>query len=753
MNDNKMSNKASGLVPVSALSLAIAAASFGANCTASTEQETEYLLEEIIVSAQKRDQSLMDVGISVSVLDEQAIRDHRVEKVTDIVLFSGNTAIKENQPGLMPVITIRGVGLNDFNAINNPSAGVYIDEVSLSSLALMSTEIIDLSSVEVLKGPQGTLYGRNSTAGALNFRTAAPDLDSFSAQLDAGVGSYDTTETQGMINAPVGDNFGVRLAVKNVSQEEGFWENRATDSNVGERDELTVRLQGLWLSPYDSSSALLKLEKQKINSELGFSEFFGSLPTSSFSDCPGSPHCADFTGYTDTDNDPYKGDWSANPNYNVNQTAATLRLETDLGFADLASITGYIEFDRENSMDVDGGPLPLTDFRNTDEVRQFSQEFRLSNDNDSMVWQLGAFYANDQVKTDYNGDVGMLNTTTLSRADQDTTSMALFANIDWFVGDDVTIITGLRYSDEKKANVGFTQDLATEVGGSYLTMAPMGSAPITVAAVDEEINSNNVSWKLGVNWKPSDATLLYASATEGHKSGGFFAGIATDSLQLAPYEEETLRSYEVGLKSQLPQFGLSYELNAFYYDYQDVQTFIRDDSGALPIQRLSNIDSADIYGLDAVARYKPAVAEGLSISAGLGLLQTELSSPSGSTNSAFDGNDLPDSPKRTLQLGFTYDAQLSQGLEAEFSLNGRYQSASYRDSLNDPLLAQESYWVLNGRASLYLVDDLNVSLWCKNLADKTYVSHGLNQTSTLGFGVRNYGAPRTYGLSVTKQFN
>jgi len=737
------------LTRVSTLSLAITTATFAISGAADFQPGSEFVLEEIIVSAQKREQNLMDVGISVSVLDEQAIRDNRVAKVTDIVLFTANTGVKESFPGLMPVITIRGVGLNDFNATNNPSAGVYVDDVSLSSLALMNTEIIDLASVEVLKGPQGTLYGRNSTAGALNFRTADPDLEGFEAQLIGGIGSYDTTEVEGMINAPVSENLGVRLSVKNVSQAEGFWENRVLDTDVGERDEFTARLQGLWLSPDDVSSVLLKVETQKIRSELGAPEFFGALPTSSLGSCPGSPHCTNFFGYNDTDNDPFKGDWSKDPNYEANKTSATLRFETDLGFADLTSVTGYIDFDRFSSTDVDASPLALTDFYNTDDIRQISQEIRLSESNDFMDWQMGLFYAVDQVESNYYGEIGILNTTSLTRTIQEAVSKAMFANVDWLVTEDVTVITGLRYSRESKDNVGFTQDLVTEAPISYLSFAPVGSGPITVAAVDDEINDSSIAWKLGVNWRSSDSTLLYASATEGHKSGGFYAGVASTSLQLIPYKAETLRAYEVGVKSQLPQFGLSYELSAFYYDYQDVQTYITDNIGALPIQKLSNVNSAEIYGLDAVVRFRPALVEGMMLSAGLGLLQTSFED---SISTISEGNNLPDSPDTTLQLGINYNTQLDDGIEATFALNGHYQGKSFKDATNDPLLEQDAYWLLNGRVSLYFGDDWEAALWGKNLTDKEYISHGFNQLN-LGNGYRLYGAPRTYGLSVTKHFN
>jgi len=700
------------------------------------KENIEFAIEEIIITAQKREQNLMDVGISVSVVDEQAIRDQRIEQVTDIVLFTANTSAKETIPGLMPVIAIRGVGLNDFSSANNPSVGVYVDDVALSSLALMSSDFIDLASVEVLKGPQGTLYGRNSTAGALSFHAAKPALEAFEARVSAGVGNYGVRELDTMVNAPLSSDFGLRLAAKQTLQNEGYWFNRMTGTDMGERDELTVRVQALWEPADGDSSVLLKLEQNRGRSELGAGEFFGLLPTASFSDCPGSPQCADFFGYTDTDGDPYKGDWSVDPDYNKDQFSATLRVDWDLGFAEFTSVTGYIDFDREYTNDTDAAPS-LKDFYDSDSVQQFSEELRLTGSTDRADWQLGLIYAVDKVDSDYFMLSDLFNTSFLLEFEHQTTSQAVFANADWVLNDELTLVTGLRFSHEEKDNMGFAEDLVSRAPGSFLTSATFGSPPITIASIDDTISDKSVEWKLGINWKPNDATLVYASAAQGTKSGGFFTGPVVSSAQLQPYDKETLLAYEVGIRSQLPGFGISYELNAFYYDYQDVQTFIRDTSGALSVQRLDNVDEADIYGLDATLQFRPTSVDGLTLAANLGFLKTELSSFVASEGVVPAGNEQPDSPDLSLHLSASYNARLSENIDATFAVAGRYQSEVYRDALNDPFLKSDSYWVTNARMSLYFGDDLELTAWGKNLEDKRYVTMGLNGL-VLGGGFRIY---------------
>ena len=706
----------------------------------------------IIVTAQKRAQAASDVGIALSVVDAQTIRDRRLEAATDLVAFTPNVSVKEQVPGLIPIVTIRGIGLNDFSATNNPATGVYIDEVSLSSLALLGAELYDLERMEVLKGPQGTLYGRNSTAGALNIISARPNLSRTSARVSAGIGNFETKQVEAMANLPLSDTLALRLSGKTTFQDEGFFFDRSLSRDVGRREVWLGRAQLLW-EPADTVEVLLKAEVQHGRSELGSPEFFGLLPTASETACPGRPTCTNFFGYRDTDGDPFSGDWSVDPAYNFDQTMLTARIGIDLGFAELTSITGYIDFDRLYSADVDASPLRLTDFSNTDAVEQFSQEVRLSGESDLLVWQAGLFYARDEVLTTYDGSLqDLFNTTTFTFANQEAETFAVFGNAEWKLTPTVSVITGLRYTDETRANVGFTRDLVSRPGGSLLTGAPFGTAPITLASVDDEISIGRVSWKLGINWKPAAGTLVYASVSESEKSGGFFTGVATSDAQLIPYDPESLRAYEIGAKGRFGDTGLGYDLAAFYYDYSDVQTFIQDTIGAIPVQRLGNVEEAEVYGADIALTYNPPAAEGLSLSAGFGLLSTELGQFVSGSGIVPKGNRLPDAPRFSMNLAAGYEGEVSDRIGFRLGTSARYQSDAFTSALNDPLLFSDSYWVVDANAALFDKGNWQVSAWVRNLADARYVTQGLNQL-VFGNGFRVYGAPRTFGLTLTKEFN
>ncbi|WP_291061528.1 TonB-dependent receptor [Hyphomonas sp.] len=711
-------------------------------------EDAERVYDAVIVTAQKRAQDIVDVGATINAIGAGDIQERRIEQVTDFVNQLANVDVKDNSPGILPVISIRGVGLNDFSATNNPAAGVYVDEVYLSSLALLNTDFFDLERLEALRGPQGTLYGRNSTAGAINIISARPNFDGPSGRVAAGYGNYQTADLEAAFNAPVSDTLAVRLSGKYINQGEGFFYDTSENSDVGQRDVLLGRFQALW-TPTSNFQALFKLEGQRVRSEVGAGEFFGALPNGS-AVCPGSPQCTDFLGYSDPDTDPYRGDWSVDPAYDVDQIAATLRLEADLGGVTVTSITGYLDFERQWGAETDGGPFRQTDFIETDDIQQFSQEVRLSGEAGKAAWIAGVFYSTDDVVGQYDGNLqDLFNTTYLTLWDQTSTSAAVFGNVDYALTDTLTLVAGLRYTSEEKSNRGSDMDLVSLAPGSGLSLAPFGTPPLTLASINDTIDDTNWSWKLGANWTPADDSLIYASISQGTKSGGFFSGVATNSGQLQPYDPETLLAYEVGAKRRAGAYDLSGSV--FYYDYQDVQTFIRDDSGGLPIQRLGNVDEATIFGADLTASFRPASLQGLTLSASLGLLDTELGAFTSSAGLIPAGKELPNAPEVSGTLGAEYEHSVSSDWTLRLQGEGRYADAMFNDSLNDPLIASDAYWTYNGRIILSNVDGWSVSLWGRNLADERYVTQGVNNLA-LGYGYRVYGAPRTYGVSVGREF-
>jgi iron complex outermembrane receptor protein len=733
----------------------LAAAATAAQTATSNGADTAEVptIGEIVVTAQRREESNLKVGLTLTALAGDAISQQRIEQVLDLKGRVPNLDIKEQVPGAMPVVTIRGVGLNDFGAANSPSAGVYVDQVYVASIAMMAFDVFDLERIEVLKGPQGTLYGRNSTAGALNFITRKPQQE-FDAYTTLGYGNYETLDFEGAVNVPLGETAALRLSGKTIQQGEGYWESRRLPgATIGDRDLTMGRLQ-LALAPGESFDMNLKVEGTRSRSEMGQPEFFGTVNPLTGGTCApilaghiDNTQCTDFLGYTDIDGDPFKGDWAREGVYDIDNTGVTLTMNAVLGDATLTSVTGYVDFERTFDIDVDATPARELDFVESDDIKQFSQELRLAASGEQLDWIVGAFYSKDEVGISIpGGHEDLFFTRTLVTADQDTKSAAGFAHGEWHLSDQLDLVTGLRYTWEERSYAGGTTDL-NPIGFSCLlspTCTPGFVGPVQLTFIDETIDDRNWSGRVGLEYQPTQAQLLYATISHGTKSGGFFSGISTTNLQLAPFEPEELTAYEVGFKRSS---GNAY-LNAavFYYDYSDIQTFIAVDIGPFIIQRLGNVDEATVYGVDLEATWAPTAH--FTLQGSVGWLDTELGAFRTLTGDVPKGKKLPNAPDLTLGALARYEAEFSTSLGGSIQIDGSYSDSVFKDAINDPVIAADSYVLVNARVSMFdAARSWEVALWGKNLSDEQYVAQGLN--TGLGAGNRNYNAPRTYGASFT----
>jgi iron complex outermembrane recepter protein len=736
------------------LGLLVAAATFAQTDTNNSADTADVpTIGEIVVTAQRREESNLQVGLTLTALSGDTLAQQRVEQVLDLKGRVPNLDIKEQVPGAMPVVTIRGVGLNDFGAANSPSAGVYVDQVYVASIAMMAFDMFDIERIEVLKGPQGTLYGRNSTAGALNIITRKPQQE-FDAYTTLGYGNYETLDFEAAVNVPLGDTAALRLSGKTIQQGEGYWESRRLPgATIGERDLGMGRLQ-LAFAPGESFDMNLKVEGTRSRSEMGQPEFFGTVDPLTGGTCApilaghiDNTQCTDFLGYTDTDGDPFKGDWAREGVYDIDNTAVTLTMNAAIGSATLTSVSGYVDFERSFDIDVDATPARELDFVESDGIEQFSQELRLAAGGEQLDWIVGAFYSKDKVGISIpGGHEDLFFTRTLVTADQDTKSAAGFAHGEWHLADNLDLVTGLRYTWEERQYAGGTTDL-NPLGFSCLlspTCTPGFVGPAQLTFVDATIEDRNWSWRAGLEYQPEQSQLWYATVSRGTKSGGFFSGISTTNLQLAPFEPEELTAYEVGFKRSA---GNAY-LNAavFYYDYSDIQTFIAVDIGPFIIQKLGNVDEATVYGVDLEATWAPT--SHFTLQGSVGWLDTELGAFRTLTGDVPKGKKLPNAPDLTLGALARYEADFSSALGGSIQLDGSYSDSVFKDAINDPIIAADSYVLVNARVAMFdAARSWEVALWGKNLSDEQYVAQGLN--TGLGAGNRNYNAPRTYGVSFT----
>ncbi len=717
-------------------------------------------LEEVVVTAQKREQSLFDVGISISVISGEELAKLRVDEIADVSRHISNMNVKSTLGATNPVVTIRGVGLNDFNANSNPTAGVYIDEVFLTSTAMMGFQLFDMERVEVLKGPQGTLYGRNTTAGAVSFVTRKPtrELEAFAS---AGYGDYRLFETEAAVGGPLTEALGFRVAAKWQDQGEGFSRNRTTGADFGAADRFAWRAQLAWDAGEDMT-ATLNVHGGTDRSNSHGIEHFGTQDPVTFDICqpilagridPAS--CVDFFGYSDTDGDPYTGDYNLLSTVEVKSLGAVLRFDVDLGALQLSSVTGYESLERDQAEDFDASVFRSVDSTWDANIDQYSQELRLSSDGSTVNWLAGLFYSYDEVDTgDGNRfDLSDLLLTVVSTDwRQRTQSAAVFGHLEWPLTESLSLVTGLRFTWEEKEFTGGTTDL-NPLGASCIldpACAPGFTGPFVLTATDASIDDTDLSGTVGLNYKPAEDWLLYGTVGKGFKSGGFFGGVTFSNAELAPFASEQLIAYETGFKGKLAGDTLQLGGAVFYYDYQDIQTFIQVALGGLSVLKLGNVDTAEVRGFDLDLTWRPA--RGLDLRAGVGFVDTELGAFNSAAGPQSAGKELPNAPKLTFDGRVAYEWPLGAELTMSFAVDASYTDEVFKEAVNFGYLAAPDYWLTNARLALAASDSRwELAAWARNLADEAYVVDAFD--NGVGNGIRLYGEPRTYGLTFTYRWN
>ena len=706
-------------------------------------------IEEIVVTADRRSVSAQDVPATLTAVSGQTIAERHLDNMSEAIGIVPNVDIKQNAPGVLPVVTIRGVGLNDFGGNTSPPAGIYVDEIFLSTVVMMNGQLFDLDRVEVLKGPQGTLYGRNSTAGAINFISAPPTKEA-GGRVQAGYGNYNTFTLDGMVNMPISDTLALRVSGKLIEQQDGYWKSRLLPGTIGKQSIQTGRAMLLW-TPNDDYRSLLKVEGLRQRGQQGLTEFFGGVDPTTFGPCAAlaagridDTSCTNYLGYTDRDGDPYKGDWERKPIQNSDGWDATWRNDLQLGGLTLTSVTGYRSFIQRTDSNIDTTPAPILDYLNKYAIDQFSQEVRFGGKSGPLDWIVGGFYSWDQYTYSSVGqNRALFNTNTLITADQTTKSAAAFAHGLYSITPKLTGVLGLRYTWEERHYAGGSFDLNT-FGASALCGGC--AQPFPLAVVDQTISDKNVTGTVGLNYKPDDDSLIYASISQGQKSGGFFSGLATDPRQLMPYDPEKLTSYEVGVKLALLQRSLQVNVSGFYYDYRDIQTFKRSTAGFIPIQILGNVDKATVKGIDADVSWRPT--QDLTLQAAVGILDSELGEFVNAAGVVQDGNNMPNAPAFSFKGSASYDVHLPRDYMARVTIQPSHASSAYRDSENTRIAKTPSYWTVDGNVLLSSAGSpWTFSVWGKNLTDEQYLTQVIDLTG-LGFGTKIYSAPRTFGVTL-----
>jgi iron complex outermembrane receptor protein len=740
-------------------------------------------IEKVTVTAQKRRQNAQDIPATVDAINTKNIKDLGINSSDKIAQFiPGVTIALPSGQGNQPIIAIRGIGNNDFNTNNSGPNGVYADEVYLSAPSSQTFLTFDLDRIEVLKGPQGTLYGRNTSGGAINFISNKP-TDEFGFGGYGAYSSYDTYQVDGFVNVPTGDNSAARIAaIWNSS--DGYMRNLLNGERASGTDGYAGR--GLWsVKPSENFEILFNIHGSKVDTlpneyhQVGAIQFNGV----GFDPCSqadiNAGLCTDLFFYNGP-TDRYKGHYNRTEHLDNESTGGSVRADYDMGEVTLTSISALENNDKFHPENSDASPNNLLEIDFGVNSETFTQEFRIAGERgETMHWLVGLYYLGETLKQDQSIDLfrdldliygagagecpAIINTDTqfcaqrgTSHSNQETTAYAAFGQTDFEIFDKTRLTLGGRYTNEKK-DFTLNGSIIGQSGGFGNFGAPQ---ELWLGGFDDSIEKSAFSWKVALDHHLSEKVMAYASFSTGFKSGGFNGGfldvnVVNASAQVAPVRSENNNAYEVGFKADL--FDDTFRLNAaaFYYDYKDLQIHtLVNPPGGLPADVLDNAQKATIKGLDVSAVAKPVENLTLRVSAEwLEAKLEEYTSSRGPQLQDFSGNTLPNAPDFSMTSIAEYTIPLGDSNAIDLLASASYRSKVFFDPGNDELIAQDAYWVVDARAA-YTIDDgrWQVAVFGRNLTDEEYLNMAFNLQSSFGLLQEIVAPPLTIGVEASFRY-
>ena len=688
-------------------------------------------IEEIVVTAQKREESLQDTPISIAAFSARDLENKGISGLTDLraqvpnlqlTPFPNNAATTQ--------IFMRGVGLADDQITQDGGVAVYMDGVYVARSQGLAMEVADLERIEVLRGPQGTLYGRNATGGAINFITRKPDLGDFGFKGQVTIGNYDNRRFKAAVNIPVGETIAARLSYVNQKQH-GFIRNPGTGiDRWGDKDREAMRADVLW-QPSDRFSLRYSYDR----TEIGDTPYYVALSPlhPRVLDRPeaGSPLVRDVLP-----NDITSQGHSLTAEYEVSDTL-TVR-----------SITGYRKLDNFQNQDyLTGalGPNPLQKNSSRAKQDQWSEEVQLIGDalDGALQYVAGFYYFKESGSNFSNSYSPPTLTRSFTTATIDNRSYALFGQATYtpqWLDNRLHLTVGLRQSWDKREA---TLSRQTQVNGGPITTIP--------GFGDGNRTFKDFSPSFVVAFDASPDVNIYAKAVKGYKSGGFNVRASSITRFDEGFGPETLWSYEAGIKSQWLDNRLRFNAAAFISKYSDIQVNVQSDPTNIRLTDVLNAGKATVKGVEVDLTLAPVRNLRLSVNYGYLLARYDEILDATGSNIA-DNYRFTNAPKHTIALDLTYDLPRLPIGQLSANVNYTAQSDKFTNStISSGKYIIGDYGLLNARLTLGDipgVKGVRASFWGRNLTDKNYYIMQFN----VGRPGALFGEPRTYGIDLNVEF-
>ncbi|MGC4250213.1 MAG: TonB-dependent receptor [Sphingobium sp.] len=753
----------------------------GAAAPRTATMPAEEYVGQIIVTAQKRAESVNRVGMAIAAFSGDALKQQGISSVEDLTRLVPDLSVAKTEANTQ-VYTLRGVGFYDNTLGAYPAVSVYVDEVPLPLPAMAAQAGLDLERVEVLKGPQGTLFGQNATGGAINYIAAKPTRE-FAAGGEFTYGRFNTVEAGGYVSGPLSDTLRARLAVKTIHGD--AWQKSYTrDAKNGRTQSIAGRL----LLDWDASERLkfsLSLNASDDKSDPQATQYIELFPQI----LPATPELA---AYPFSPKNPRAADWTPYPSPRAHDKQRQASLKAAFEVTDnvtLTSISNYINFKRDQISDTDGMSLVQFSYNTLGKAETFTQELRLDNGGSGPLrWVVGGNYERTTFSEDgllrYDAATTAAYVTSWTsqgfRTDQKMRSIAGFGNVEFDVAPQVTVKAGARYTSFRARTTSCAMDDGSGNSSIFFTdvanglraaqglgpidpILPGGCRNLDNVTTDDQgrilytagefkglLKEHNVSWRVGVDYKPASNLLFYANVAKGYKAGGFPNTVATAfNKQYLPVTQESLLDYEAGFKAQLMGGNLSVNGALFYYKYNDKQLRVKilDPLFGL-LDAIRNVPKSDQKGAELNIVGRPM--QGWTIGVSGNYLDAKIKEFDGYNNAAviqsYSGYPLPFAPKYSLAAFTDYKFPVSGSVDAFVGGNITYRSHTYSTVGTDSYARLPSYTLVDLRAGIASSDNRwRVSVWGRNVFNEYYRTNAIivNDVKT-AFA----GRPATYGITL-----
>ena len=748
-------------------------------------------LEEIIVTAQKREQPMQDVGIAVTAVSGEQMRTLGYTNAQEVTALAPGVSTIQPNGEANYAIGIRGVANNDFTTNVESPIAVYVDEVYVSQMSGTGFMLFDMERAEILRGPQGTLFGRNATGGLVQYVSVKPGNE-FGGYGTVTYGDYDQVRFQGAVDLPIAEGFSARASVAS-HQRDGYVDNRlAPDRKLNDANDFAARVQVRWHN--DAWDVLVNLREARQDIRTGFFQHVSAIEPGRLTPERVNPFLLDAAGnpgYRDADGDSYAGDYDFEGRNELTTGGQTLTIKRNADEWSFTSITDISTTARDYIEDSDASPTDYFNFFLTTDAKQFSQELRLAGSSDTTAWVAGAYYL-DLAVNDSNGGIahGFLCDYFVLLGDApcppraatdgrfgifnpyrtDTQSWSFFGQWERQVSDELSLILGGRWIAEDK------EHRYRDILVLYDARATSGVDPRTLELLDLESYTgmrDDSAWaaRVQLDWRPHEGALYYASYNRGVKSGGFnapllpTAGFVNETSM--NYEPERLDAYEAGFKLGLGGGRTILNGAVYRYDYADYQAF-----SIIGLDTFTLNASAENQGFELELRTSPSARVDLLL--GVGYIDTKVTDVPGITVNRAGLEALGEATKpgqhvRPVQTpewnlnGLVRFEWPAHGLAGDLAVQiaAEHRTEHFFNLTNTSTLTEDGYTLWNAMVSYFphAAENWSLRLTVHNLTDEEYVVQGFDLSGSItipngfwGMTEHYYGRPRMWSLSADYVF-